>query len=118
MDAWAYVAANMPVPLAMGERLYTIYQFQDLLNHQGAAYVRPDLSLAGGITNVKKIAAPVAEAHYVGVAPHNPLSCVLTAACVQIDAAVHNGRHNRQALMRTAMWSNGTSVSAALSIRP
>lgn len=58
MDAWAYVAANMPVPLAMGERLYTIYQFQDLLNHQGAAYVRPDLSLAGGITNVKKIAAP------------------------------------------------------------
>ncbi len=89
MDAWAYVAANMPVPLAMGERLYTIYQFQDLLNHQGAAYVRPDLSLAGGITNVKKIAA-LAEAHYVGVAPHNPLSCVLTAACVQIDAAVHN----------------------------
>jgi len=89
MDAWGFVAANMRVPIAAGERLYTIHQFRDLLNHHGAAYVRPDLSLAGGITNVKKIAA-LAEASYVGVVPHNPLSCVLTAACVQIDAAVHN----------------------------
>jgi len=89
MDAWEYVAANVPMPLAMGERLYTIYQYQDLLNHKGAAYLRPDLSLAGGITNIKKIAA-LAEANYVSVVPHNPLSCVLTAACVQLDAAVHN----------------------------
>ena len=89
MDQWEYVAANVPMPLAMGERLYTIYQFLDLLNHKGAAFVRPDLSLAGGFTNIKKIAA-IAEAHYVGVVPHNPLSAVLTAACVQLDAATHN----------------------------
>ena len=89
MDQWEYVAANVPIPLAMGERIYTIYQFLDLLNHKGAAFVRPDLSLAGGITNIKKIAA-IAEAHYVGVVPHNPLSAVLTAACVQLDAATHN----------------------------
>jgi galactonate dehydratase len=89
MDAWQFVAANMRIPVAMGERLYTIYQFRDLLNHNGAAYVRPDLSLAGGITNGYKIAA-LAQASYVGVVPHNPLSCVLTAACAQFDAAVHN----------------------------
>ena len=89
MDQWEYVAANVPMPLAMGERLYTVYQFLDLLNHRGAAFVRPDLSLAGGITNIKKIAA-IAEANYVGVVPHNPLSAVLTAACVQLDAATHN----------------------------
>ena len=89
MDQWGWVAQQQPIPLAMGERLYTVYQFRDLMNHQGAAFVRPDLSLAGGITNVKKIAA-LAEAAYVGVVPHNPLSCVLTAACVQIDAATHN----------------------------
>ena len=89
MDQWEYVAANVPMPLAMGERLYTIYQFLDLMNHRGAAFVRPDLSLAGGITNIKKIAA-IAEANYVGVVPHNPLSAVLTAACVQLDAATHN----------------------------
>ncbi len=89
MDQWEYVAANVPMPLAMGERLYTVYQFLDLLNHKGAAFVRPDLSLAGGITNIKKIAV-IAEANYVGVVPHNPLSSVLTAACVQLDMATHN----------------------------
>lgn len=89
MDAWQQVAASIRIPIAMGERLYTLYQFRDLLNHQGAAFVRPDLSLAGGITNCKKIAA-LAEASYAGVVPHNPLSCVLTAACVHLCAAVHN----------------------------
>lgn len=86
---WGDVAAKLPMPVAMGERLYTIYQFQELLNQKGAAFVRPDPSLAGGITNLKKIAA-LAEANYVSVAPHNPLSGVLTAACVQVDAAIHN----------------------------
>lgn len=89
MAVWQHVASQTPVPLAMGERLYTIHQFQELLQHKGAAYIRPDLALAGGITNVKKIAA-IAEANHVGVVPHNPLSGVLTAACVQLDAAVHN----------------------------
>ena len=89
MDQWTYVAQNVPMPLAMGERLYTLFQFRDLLRAKGAAFVRPDLSLAGGITNIKKIAA-LAEAEYVGVVPHNPLSAVLTAACVQLDAATHN----------------------------
>ena len=88
MDQWRWVAQQQPIPIAMGERLYTRYQFRDLLNHQRAAYLRPDLSLAGGITNVKKIAA-LAESAYAGVVPPNPLSCVLTAACVQIDAALH-----------------------------
>ena len=86
-DVWGHVAANIPMPVATGERLYTIYQFKDLLNHRAAGFVRPDLSLAGGITNCKKIAT-LAEAYYVATIPHNPLSCVLTAACVQLDAAI------------------------------
>ena len=89
MDHWGHVAANVPMPLAMGERLYTIYQFRDLLRAKGAAFVRPDLSLAGGITNTRKIAT-LAEAEYVEVVPHNPLSAVLTAACVQLGATIHN----------------------------
>jgi galactonate dehydratase len=89
IDAMAYVAANMPVPVATGERLYTIYQFRELFNKNAAAYARPDPSLVGGITPTKKIAA-LAEASYVGVVPHNPLSPVLTAVCVQICAATHN----------------------------
>ncbi|MBI3667843.1 MAG: galactonate dehydratase [Acidobacteria bacterium] len=89
IDALAHVAANLPMPVATGERLYTIYQFREVLNKNAAAYLRPDLCLAGGITGSKKIAA-LAEASYVGLVPHNPLSCVLTAACVQLCAAIHN----------------------------
>ena len=89
IDAMAHVAANIPIPIASGERLYTIYQFRDLLNKSGSAYIRPDMSLAGGITNLKKIAA-IAEASYVGMVPHNPCSPVMTAACVHLDAAIHN----------------------------
>ncbi len=89
MDARQHVASSMPVPVAVGERSYTIHQFRDLLNRNVAAFVRPDLSLAGGITNCRKIAV-LAEASYVGVVPHSPPSCVLTAACIQLDAAIHN----------------------------
>lgn len=111
MDQWEYVASNVPMPLAAGERLYTIHQFLDLLNHRGAAFVRPDLSLAGGITNIRKIAA-IAEAKYVGVVPHNPLSAVLTAACVQIDAATHN------IPVQEYPWDDATGVKADLVDEP
>ena len=83
------LAAKLPMPVATGERHSTIYQFEEILSKKAAAFLRPDLSLAGGVTNCKKIAA-LAEANYVGVSPHNPLSCVLTAACVQLCAATHN----------------------------
>jgi galactonate dehydratase len=52
-------------------------------------FVRPDVCLAGGLTHCKKIAA-LAEAHHVGVVPHNPLSPVSTAACIQLAACIPN----------------------------
>ena len=89
LDAQAYLAHRSPVPIASGERLQTLYQFSDLLEKQAAAFIRPDISLAGGISGIKKIAA-VAEAYYVGVIPHNPMSAIATSACVHLDASLHN----------------------------
>ena len=89
IDAMAEIAARVPIPIASGERLYTIYQFRELLNKNASAYIRPDISVAGGITNLKKIAA-LAEASYVGMVPHNPCSPVMTASCAHLDAAIHN----------------------------
>ena len=89
IDAMAEVAARIPIPIASGERLYTIYQFRELLNKNASAYIRPDISVAGGITNLKKIAA-IAEASYVGMVPHNPCSPVMTASVAHLDAAIHN----------------------------
>ena len=88
-DAMGLVSNNISIPIATGERLHTIQEFEMLLARGAVQYVRPDVCLAGGITHVKKIAA-LAEAHYVGVVPHNPLGPVSTAACLQIAAAIPN----------------------------
>jgi galactonate dehydratase len=77
------------VPIATGERFTTLFEFQQLLENKGCAYVRPDLCLCGGLTGCKKVAA-LAEAQHVKVIPHNPLSPVSTAACVQLDACIPN----------------------------
>jgi galactonate dehydratase len=77
------------LPIATGERFATIFEFQQLLEARGCAYIRPDLCLAGGLSGCKKISA-MAEAHHIKVIPHNPLSPISTAACVQVAAAIPN----------------------------
>jgi galactonate dehydratase len=89
IKSMAQFAPQMPVPVGIGERLHTIYEFRELLEGGGIAYVRPDLCLAGGLTHVKKIAA-LAEAHLAGVAPHITMSPVSIAACAQLDACIPN----------------------------
>ena len=88
-DAMALVAEHIEIPIATGERLHTIYEFEMLLRRGAVQYVRPDVCMCGGITGAKKIAA-LAEASHVGVVPHNPLSPVSTAACLQIAACIPN----------------------------
>ena len=89
LDAMAYVASKSRIPIATGERLHTVQEFAMLLERRAAQYIRPDVCLAGGLTHAKKIAA-LAEAYYVGVVPHNPLSPISTAACVQLAACIPN----------------------------
>jgi galactonate dehydratase len=88
-DAMALVAHNIHIPIATGERIHTIYEFEMLLKRGAVQYVRPDVCLAGGLSHSKKIAA-LAEAHHVGVVPHNPLGPVSTAACIQLAACIPN----------------------------
>ena len=83
------VAKKCNIPIATGERFTTIFEYQQLLESNGASYVRPDLCLCGGLSGCKKVAA-MAEAKHVKVIPHNPLSPVSTAACVQLDACIPN----------------------------
>ena len=82
------IAATAPVALGNGERLHTIWEFRELLGG-GVQYVRPDLGLAGGISQCKKIAA-IAESYHAGVVPHNFLGPVLTAAAVHLDVSIPN----------------------------
>lgn len=88
-DSLRYVAAHVNVPLAAGERAHNLFQFKEIIDTGAVALIRPDLSLAGGFTQVKKIAA-LAESAFVGVFPHLMGSPVNMAAYVQLDAAIPN----------------------------
>ena len=88
-ESMGEIARSINIPIATGERIHTIWEFRELLQQKAARYIRPDVCLAGGLTHCKKISA-VAESFSVGVIPHNPLTPISTAACVQLDACIPN----------------------------
>ena len=89
VEAMAKVAAEINIPIATGERLYTKFGFRELLARQAADIIQPDVCHTGGILETKKIAA-MAEAHYVPVAPHNPFGPINAAAAMQVDTCTPN----------------------------
>lgn len=89
LPAWARLRPQLQVPLATGESLYTRFEFLELMAAQGADIIQPDVCVCGGLLEMRKIAA-IAEAHYVTVAPHNPMSPVATAVNLHFAAATPN----------------------------
>jgi galactonate dehydratase len=89
MASMAELRRKVQIPIATGEELYTKYQFQQLLSLGGADIIQPDVCLAGGMLEHKKIAA-IAESHYVQVAPHNPLSPLATIVNIHFAASTPN----------------------------
>lgn len=88
-DALAEVAHKSPVPVATGERLFTRWQFREVLEKRAASVLQPDPCICGGIFELRKIAA-MAETYYVGIAPHNPYGPINTAAALQLAACIPN----------------------------
>jgi galactonate dehydratase len=89
VDAMADIARGTHLPIATGERLFTKWDFRDVLAKQAAVILQPDLSHAGGITECRLIAG-MAEAHYATIAPHNPLGPISLAAGLQLAASIPN----------------------------
>jgi len=85
-----------PVPLATGERLYSRWDFRDVLP-TGIAVAQPDLSHAGGISETRRIAA-MAETYDVAVAPHCPLGPIALASSLQIAFSIPNFLIQEQSL--------------------
>lgn len=88
-DSMVLIASRSNVPIATGERIHTVQEFEMLLARNAMSYVRADVCCCGGITGARKIAA-LAEARGAMLVPHNPLSPVSTAACMQVSAAIEN----------------------------
>ena len=82
------VVSCTSIPIATGERLYSRWDFQPALA-SGIAVAQPDLSHAGGISEVRRIAA-LAELHGASLAPHCPLGPIALAASLQVAFATPN----------------------------
>lgn len=89
VEALEYIARHVDLPMATGERFYNIYQFKDLVDRGVVSLIRPDLSLAGGFTQIKKIAA-IAEPAFIRLFPHLMGSPVNNAAFAHLAVAIPN----------------------------
>ena len=96
-EALREIARHCAIPIATGERMFSRWDFKQLLIDGYADIVQPDLSHAGGITECKKILS-MAEAFDVAAAPHCPLGPIALAACLQVDASCHNAFIQEQSL--------------------
>jgi galactonate dehydratase len=96
-EALRDIAGQTATPIALGERLYSRWDFKKVLSDGLVDIIQPDPSHAGGITETRKIAA-MAEAYDVGLAPHCPLGPIALAACLQLDAVCYNAVIQEQSL--------------------
>src|SRR5690606_681025 len=96
-EALKELAHLSSTPIALGERLYSRWDFKRLLSEGYVDIIQPDPAHAGGITETRKIAA-MAEAYDVALALHCPLGPIALAANLQIDAVCHNAFIQEQSL--------------------
>ncbi len=90
VDAIAKVAAAVSVPIGCGERSASVYGFRELIERDIVDVVQPDTGRAGGLMQMKKIAAQ-AEAHHIQVAPHDGSNGpIAEAAAVHFLASIPN----------------------------
>ncbi|MGE4284259.1 MAG: galactonate dehydratase, partial [Clostridia bacterium] len=96
-EAFVELKRYTSTPIATGERNYTRWGFKNMLHSGGVDIIQPDLSHAGGILEVRKIAA-MAEAYDIAVAPHCPLGPIALASCLQLDFCTPNAFIQEQSL--------------------
>lgn len=89
VDAMRKLSEHVEIPLASGECNYTRHEFRAILAAQCLDFVQPDICVCGGLLELKKIAA-MADAHYVRVAPHNPMGPVATVVNTHFAASTPN----------------------------
>lgn len=89
LHALPEIINNSTIPIATGERMFTRYEFRDLLSRGGVNIVQPDISHAGGISECLRI-ANVAETYDVQLAIHCPLGPIALMSAIHVDAIAYN----------------------------
>jgi galactonate dehydratase len=111
-EAWGALKRGLTCTLATGECLYSRFEFLRLLQVRGCDIIQPDICAVGGLLEMRKIAA-LAEAHYVTVAPHNPMGPLATAVNVHFAAAQPNFRILEYRLPHGPGYAFGTGKGEA-----
>jgi len=107
----SYVARELRTPVALAERNFNIWEFREYSDCTAVTILRPDAGLAGGFTQMKKIAA-IAESRHQRILPHNFTSPLLTAVHIQLAACTPNWdlqgyvRENREPWTRVVKQIN------------
>ena len=96
-EALKEIALMSNTPIALGERLYSRWDFKRILQDGYVDILQPDPSHAGGITETRKI-ANMAEAYDVAIALHCPLGPIALAVNLQLDANCYNAFIQEQSL--------------------
>ena len=89
VEQMAQVARSTRIPVATGERLTTKAEFAPVLRSGAAAILQPALGRAGGIWEMKKVAA-MAEVYNAQMAPHLYAGPIEWAANIQYAASIPN----------------------------
>ncbi len=89
LEGLAEVKRRVRIPISAGERLYSRYDYRRFFELRCGDFIQPDVSHAGGIMEVKKIAA-MAEMYHIPICPHNPSGPVANAATLQLAACLPN----------------------------
>jgi len=83
------VRERVSAAISVGERLHTRWEFVPIFENGLADYVMPDVTWAGGVTELKKIAI-MAEAYYVPISPHDASGPINVVAGAQVMMTVPN----------------------------
>ena len=97
VESMADLARSTSIPLCIGERLHSRYDFKKVFELRAAQVINPDPAHVGGISETIRI-GHWAEAYDVALAPHCPLGPIALASCLQVNALCHNAFIQEQSL--------------------
>ena len=89
VDALVDVTERSPIPVATGEQLFAVREFEELIQRRACAFLQPDITHCFGLTAFREIAQR-ADRQQMLMAPHNVAGPVGNAAAFHASAAIPN----------------------------
>ncbi len=113
LESMRIITEQAGCPVASGERLVGLAEFEPLFHARAINIAQPDLNHCGGLLTAQGIAAAAASAN-IGIAPHNPNGPLAGAAALHFAVATQN-LVIQEVMEKTVPWQD--DVVAATPIR-